>query len=89
VATTPKVTGGTLSVEKQGQRLHRRQLATRRRHGEIATAREAKIALKASHNSILHMIRAPQRLQQTSLMAGAFHAPCQGFATKMVNSILT
>src|ERR1700691_1293358 len=46
-----------LGVEKQGQRLHRRRLATRRRHGEIATTREAKIALKASDNSILHMIR--------------------------------
>src|SRR5271156_6603170 len=49
-------------VEKQGQRLHRRRLATRRRHGEIATAREAKIALKATHNSILHMIRSAAAL---------------------------
>src|SRR5580658_4871952 len=50
------------SVEKQGQRLHRRRLATRRRHGEIATAREAKIALKATHNSILYMIRSAAAL---------------------------
>src|SRR5271168_4706414 len=50
------------SAEKQGQRLHRRRLATRRRHGEIATAREAKIALKATHNSILYMIRSAAAL---------------------------
>src|SRR5271163_2171284 len=42
--------------------LHRRRLATRRRHCEIATAREAKIALKATHNSILHMIRSAAAL---------------------------
>jgi hypothetical protein len=43
-------------IQKQGQRLHRRRLATWRRHGEIAAAREASIALDAAHNSIFYMI---------------------------------
>src|SRR5271167_4779193 len=49
-------------VEKQGQRLHCRRLATRRRHGEIAAARKAMIPLKAPHNSILHVIRSAAAL---------------------------
>src|SRR5271167_1054939 len=49
-------------VEKQGQRLHRRRLATRRRHGEIAAARKAMIPLKAPHNSIFHVIRSAAAL---------------------------
>src|SRR5271170_7793585 len=49
-------------VEKQGQRLHRRRLATRRRHGEIAAARKAMIPLKAPHNSIFHVIRSAATL---------------------------
>src|SRR6185437_13523712 len=44
-------------VEKQGQRLHRRRLSARRRHGEIVAAEKASIALKASNITILHIIR--------------------------------
>jgi hypothetical protein len=55
-------------VEKQGQRLHRRRLAARRRHGEIATARTAKIALNVAHNSIFHLVRGA-----TALAANLVH----------------
>lgn len=40
-------------VEQCRQRLHRRRLAVRRRHGEIATARPAVVALVASNDPVL------------------------------------
>src|SRR5271169_4490284 len=53
-------------IQKQGQRLHRRRLATWRRHGAIAAAREASIALDAAHNSIFYMIPSVRRRSEIS-----------------------
>ena len=74
IADTEKTRDGAKTyvahgVEKQGQRLHRRRLATRRRHGEIAAARAAMIALNTAHNSIFHMVRSTAALA-TNLVHG-------------------
>src|SRR5271156_2168591 len=68
-------------VEKQGQRLHRRRLATRRRRGEIAAAREAMIPLKAPHNSIFHVIRSACSKPRSSWRA-TFTFPAKGLLSK-------
>ena len=63
-------------VEKHGQRLHRWRLATRRRHSEIAAARKATIALNATHNPILPMIRSAAALATNLAHGGPLsHSP--------------
>lgn len=43
-------------VKQQRQRLHRRRLATRRRHREIAPAGATAIALHLAHDAILYIV---------------------------------
>ena len=45
------------AVQHQGQRLHLRGLALRRRHGEVAAARPAAVALQPPHNPVPHIVR--------------------------------
>ena len=49
-------------VKKHGQRLHRWRLATWWRHGEIAAAGQTQVALEASNNPVLYMIRSAAAL---------------------------
>jgi hypothetical protein len=55
-------------VKQRRQRFHRRWLAARRRHGEIASAGVAMIALKSADNAVL-----PEVLRAAALAANLRH----------------
>src|SRR6185437_13994385 len=71
-------------AEKQGQRLHRRRLPARRRHGEIVAAEKASIALKASNITILHIIRSSVCNKSRSWHE-PFAFPAKGLPSKWLN----
>jgi hypothetical protein len=57
-------------VEQRRQRLHRRRLAARRRHGEVASATAAVVALMSANDPVLSEV-----LRATALAADLGHSP--------------
>lgn len=57
-------------VEQRRQRLHRRRLAARRRHGEVASATAAVVALMTANDPVLSEV-----LRATALAADLGHSP--------------